>query len=82
MTTSCNHFDFSSTQSTAPESIDKRRSKPVSTRPPSSAANPSDNAVTGMAIGAAEREISLDAIPAYILQQTRAGQRPKDVKAS
>jgi two-component system chemotaxis response regulator CheB len=35
-----------------------------------------------MAIGAAEHEISLDSIPAYILQQTRAGQRPKDAKAS
>lgn len=35
-----------------------------------------------MAIGAAERQVSLDAIPAYILEQTRAGQRPKDVKAS
>jgi two-component system, chemotaxis family, protein-glutamate methylesterase/glutaminase len=35
-----------------------------------------------MAIGAAEREISLDSIAAYILQQARAGQRPKDVKAS
>ncbi len=35
-----------------------------------------------MAISAAEREISLDGIPGYILQQTRAGQRPKDLKAS
>ena len=35
-----------------------------------------------MAIGAAEREVALDAIPDYILEQTRAARKSKDAKAS
>ena len=75
MTTSCNHFDFSSKQSTAPESIDKRRSKPVSTRPPSSAAILSDNAVTGMAIGAAETAQASGAIPLVFVEPVICAQQ-------